>query len=273
VLVSNCRVLNTLAGQWDVVEKFRNRMDIYSELASQFYGRPIDKSKPAERGTGKQIELSCGYGAGGQTIVRTARAGTYGPPVHLTDEQGMQARDLYRGTHPAVESLWGFGEQVMWCLRDGHDLDWRPPGQAEPCMSVHDHRIFGPGGLWLDYSSLERVRLDTGEEIWRHKVRNAWRKTYGARLIQNIIELLARQVISQAMVRVKYQLGYRVPLTVHDNIYTLIPVNAGNLEGQLETICKEVAKPVPWLERCPIAAEAELLDGLAGEPIYKFVWG
>ena len=39
-----CRVLNTVAGQWDVVEKFRQKKDIYSELASEFYGFPVDKS-------------------------------------------------------------------------------------------------------------------------------------------------------------------------------------------------------------------------------------
>src|SRR6266851_7248699 len=114
-----CRILNTVAGQWDVVEKFRQGKDLYSELASQFYGFPVTKAQAAERGTGKQLELSCGYGAGGPTIVRTARAGTYGPPVHLSDEQGLAARDLYRGTHPAVVNLWKTGEKFLWHLLNG----------------------------------------------------------------------------------------------------------------------------------------------------------
>src|SRR5260370_22117085 len=117
-----CRILNTLAGQEDVIEKFRNGVDLYSELATKFYGSPVDKSKPAERGTGKQLELSCGYGAGGPTIVRTARAGTYGPPVYLTDAQGVQARDLYRGTHPRVVRLWETAGRMLWHLRDGVDM-------------------------------------------------------------------------------------------------------------------------------------------------------
>lgn len=267
-----CRVLNTLAGQWDVVQKFRARVDIYSELATQFYGFPVDKTKPSERGTGKQLELSCGFGAGGPSIVRTARAGTYGPPVHLTDQRGIEARDLYRGTHRFVQALWERAGQILWTLRDGHTMEWGPPGQPGPCMTIHDHRIFHVNGLWLDYSSLERVRLDSGEEVWRHKVRSGWRKTYGARLIENVVQWLARIIISDAAVRVKYQMGYDVPLTVHDNIYTLIPVNGVDPKEQIEAICKEVAKQVPWLEACPIAAEAELLDALAGKPHHKFVW-
>src|SRR5258708_6425892 len=220
-----CRILNTLAGQWDVVEKFRTGVDIYSELASQFYGFPVDKSKPAERGTGKQLELSAGYGAGGPTIVRTARAGTYGPPVHLSDSQGMQARDLYRGTHPFVVSLWKKADWILWALHDGASIAW----PDWPFLTIHDHRIFGPDGTWLDFTSLRRVPMEGQKTIpgriinesnsepltiippwkygwdfsqsvslsdfanlrglqaeWQHRVREGWRKTYGARLIEHV---------------------------------------------------------------------------------------
>src|SRR5262249_38204430 len=258
-----CRILNTLGGQWDVIEKFRSGVDIYSELPTQFYGNPVDKCKPSERGTGKQLELSCGYGAGGLTIVRTARAGTYGPAVHLSDEQGIQARDLYRRTHPFVTALWERAGQILWTLHAGHRMEWGPPGQTEPCMTIKDHRIFGPDGLWLDFSSLERYRLESGEEIWRHRVREGWRKTYGARLIENVVQWLARMVISQAMVRI-INLGYRIPLTVHDDVFILIPLNGGDMlpKEHLARCQVEVGRQVPWLEACPIAVEAELLDAL-----------
>ncbi len=224
-----CRILNTLAGQWDVVEKFRTGLDIYSELATQFYGFPVDKSKPAERGTGKQLELSCGYGAGGTTIVRTARAGTYGPPVHLTDSQGLQARDLYRGTHPFVVALWERAGQILWTLLAGHTMEWGPPGQPEPCMTIYDHRIFGPGGTWLDFTSLKRERLESGEEVW-------------------------------AMVRI-LEMGYRIPLTVHDDCYILIP-NDEYAQAAFDKLAVIVAQPLVWMPACPIAVEAELLDAL-----------
>ena len=258
-----CRILNTLAGQWDVIEKFRNGVDIYSELASQFYGFPVDKSKPAERGTGKQLELSCGYGAGGPTIVRTARAGTYGPPVRLTDERGIEARNLYRGTHPFVVALWERASQILWTLHAGHTMDWGPPGQPEPCMVIKDHRIFGPGGTWLDFTSLKRERLESGEEVWLHRVRQGWRKTYGARLIENVVQWLARMVISQALVQI-VKMGYRVPLSVHDDLFILIAANEGGLDPaeHLARCAAVVGQPLPWMPACPIAVEADLLDAL-----------
>jgi len=130
-------------------------------------------------------------------------------------------------------------------------------------MTIRDHRIFGPGGLWLDFTSLERVRLDTGEEVWRHRVREGWRKTYGARLIENVVQWLARMVISQAMVRI-LEMGYRIPLTVHDDVFILIPVNGVTVSAKEHLArCKaEVGRTVEWMPACPIEVEAELLDAL-----------
>lgn len=132
-------------------------------------------------------------------------------------------------------------------------------------MTIHDKRIFGPGPngdrLWLDFSSLERVRLEDGTEAWRHRVRSGYRKTYGARLVENVVQWLARLIISQAMVRVS-RLGYQIPLTVHDDIFVLIPADRGDMKEQLEAIRLEVQRPVDWLEACPIEAEADLLDAL-----------
>ena len=98
-------MLNWFAGQDDVLQRFRDGVDPYIGIASEFYRQPIhkpDKGDPdfvemeTKRGTGKQLELSCGFGSGAETIIRTAARGTYGPPVYLTALEGERARDLYR---------------------------------------------------------------------------------------------------------------------------------------------------------------------------------
>jgi hypothetical protein len=253
-----CRLLNTVAGQWDIVEKFRNGVDLYSELATAFYGFHVDKARPAERGTGKQLELSCGYGAGGPTIVRTARAGTYGPPVHLSDEQGLAARDLYRGTHPAVVRLWKTGERMLTHLRDGVDMQW--PGCDAVCVA--DHRLWHiPSGLWMDFTSLEWHMAEDGEQFWRMRVKNGWRKVYGAKLIENLIQFLASFPIRQAIVYARQELGLVVPITVHDDIHVLIS-NDERGEEKFRQLVDYMSRPLDWLPECPIAVEAKLGDDL-----------
>ena len=42
--------------------------------------------------------------------MRTAARGQYGPPVTLTLDQGIEARDLYRREHPQVVELWRYAD-------------------------------------------------------------------------------------------------------------------------------------------------------------------
>lgn len=256
-----CRILNTLASQWDVVEKFRTGVDLYSELASKFYGFPVNKnSHPAERGTGKQLELSCGYGAGGPTIVRTARAGAYGPPVYLTDEQGIAARDLYRRTHANVVQLWRYADFILHYLCVGAECGWRlsPEGGS---LLIKDKRVFHPLGLWLDYSSLERYTDEEGKSKLRYKVREGWRHMYGGRFIENIVQWLASFPIRYRMVQINRELGFRIPLSAHDDVFMLVPRNEHGIRG-FERAKQIMSAPIDWLPECPINIEGELMDAL-----------
>jgi hypothetical protein len=246
VLVSNCRILNTFAGQWDVVEKFRRGEDVYASLASGVYGYHVTKELyPMERQAGKILELQAGYGSGEDKIRHTLRQNK----VVIDDR--VSYRDGYRNAHRDVVKLWKTGGKMLTHLRDGVTVPWG-------CVTVHDHRIFhNASGLWLDFTSLEQVNVD-GEWIWRHRVKNGWRKTYGARLIENCIQWLARMKISDAMVKIS-QLGLKIPLTCHDDVYILVLPRQENLFSEAVAIMKET---IPWLPECPINCEFALLDAM-----------
>lgn len=234
-----CRMLNWLAGQVDVLDKFRRKEDIYSDLAGQFYGRAITKKDKAERGTGKQLELSCGYGAGIDTIVSTAKLGIYGPPVMLTREQGKAARDLYRTTHPYVVHLWKFAEQVLSWLVNGHNCEWGP-------MRIQDKRIWGPNGTFLDYTN-----LGYSEDGFYVATRKGNSRMYGAKLIENVVQWLARIVMSQAMLRIAER--SRPVMTTHDEVACLA------LEAQAEELLQfmlaELVRVPDWCPGIPLDAE------------------
>lgn len=212
-----CRLLNYMAGQQDVLDKFAGKIDIYSQLASMFYGFEVTKANVAERGTGKQLELSCGYGAGAETIVTTAKLGIYGPPVQLTLDQGKVARDLYRSTHPYVVQLWKYaGKVVLPALLEGRaDFRWGP-------VRVCGTRIYGPDGTALDYSNLRHGIFFEGQEkpeyftISRH---GGMKKMYGAKLIENVIQYLGRAILMRAALQIGEK--YRVVLRTHDEVVYL----------------------------------------------------
>jgi DNA polymerase len=249
-----CRLLNTVAGQWDVVESFRAGRDVYSEQATVVYGFTVNKKDhPEERQVGKILELQAGYGSGEDTIRRTLK----NSGCRIDDR--ISYRDGYRGKHPAVVRLWKTGERMLTHLRDGVDMQW-PDCDA---VCVADHRLWHiPSGLWMDFTSLEWHMAEDGEQFWRMRVKNGYRKVYGAKLIENLIQFLARLVISDAMLRVIAE-GYKIPLTVHDDLIILIPKSGrGDPIEQLARLKQLVAQQLLWLPECPITAEATLGDDI-----------
>jgi DNA polymerase len=248
-----CRLVNWLAGEEKVLERFRRGEDPYTDIASQFYGHEITKADKAERGTGKQLELSCGFGSGAQTIKRTAKRGTYGPPVELTDKQALQARNLYRETHPHVTGLWTWGDQDL--IRMAH-------GQAQfnllgkDFLPVYGTTVLLPGNLPIHWPELQY------DQEWQsykfmHK-RNRWRRIWGGFLTQNVVSALASVLVRQAMLRIT-RLGYRIVLQEHDAIGVLV-VDDARKDDTLALLIDEMRRPPYWGPDLPLNAEGSLAE-------------
>ncbi len=83
---------------------------------------------------------------------------------------------------------------------------------------------------------------------------------YGARLIENIVQFLASIPIRRAIVHAD-QLGLKVPLTVHDDVFVLIE-NSEHGRGKFMELVRFMQRPLDFLPACPIGVEYELLDAL-----------
>ena len=245
-----CRLLNYLAKQEDVVERFRRKEDPYIFIASKFYRRPITKEDEAERGMGKQLELSCGYMTGPVRFQATAKAGTYGPKVFLPMDECVRAVKLYRDDHPQVKKYWQEGGLVLEILAAGGQYDWGP-------MHVENHRIWLPNGTWLNYDTLE---WHPGDEVWergwRLKTRHGWQRMYGAKLVEHTTQALGRVLAGQAMARIG-RAGIRVTGMSHDELWPIITEDQYR-QGACEFMLDEMRRVPDWLPGCPLDAEGKL---------------
>ena len=252
-----CRVLNYLAGQDDVVEKFRDGQDPYIGIASQFYGRQITKADPDERGTGKQAELSCGYGCAGPKFKATAKLGIYGPPVDLPLDDANRMVALYRQTHQGVTNYWRTAGRMLARLAGGDPLQWGP-------LTIKDHRIYLPNGCAMIYDTIEYHRPAEDEECkeferngyWRYRTRQGWRSLWGSKLTQHICEAVSRVIMTQAMIRIT-ALGFRVVNSTHDELLVLLKKD-GHEQHNLQKCVQEMKRTPDWLPGIPLDAEAHL---------------
>jgi DNA polymerase len=91
---------------------------------------------------------------------------------------------------------------------------------------------------------------------WRYRTRHGWTKLYSGKLVENVVQWLARIVMSQAMNRI-VALGYRVVNCTHDELLVLIPDDA-HAQENLERCRQEMIREPTWLPGIPLDAEASL---------------
>jgi DNA polymerase len=243
-----CRILNCFAGQADVIHKFITGADPYVGIASIAYGRHITKEDKAERGTGKQLELSCGYGAGAKTIQRTAKLGIYGPPVTISLDTANYWKEVYRQTHPYVVNCWRVAEGMLSKMHIGHGGEWN-------CFFISNKRIALPGCLPLIYDTLT---WDKDWKSWTIVTRRGMKtKLYGAKLIENVVQYMARQYLAEAMLRIS-RYGIRIATTTHDEIVAVVPVDSA--EQARSIMVKEMTTPPDWMSELPLACEAVISE-------------
>jgi len=254
-----CRLVNYLAGQQDVVERFRRGDDPYIPIAEMIYQKKVTKDDKTERGTGKTLELSCGFMSGDLSIQRTAKSGLYGPPVYIELAEARRWKLLYRETHPAVEQYWKTGGRMIARIAGGDPVSWGP-------FAIRDGKIFAPNGLFLQYPQLhfhrptpeecEKLSQQNWSGYWRWKTRNGWKPLHPGVLTQNVVSFAARIILSQAMLRIK-ALGYHIMGTTHDELWVLLQAD-GNEERHREIIMNEMRREVSWLPGLPLDCEAEM---------------
>jgi DNA polymerase len=74
--------------------------------------------------------------------------------------------------------------------------------------------------------------------------------TYGGKLVENIVQAVARDMLAEAMFRVE-EAGYKIVMHVHDEILSEVPEGFGSVK-EFEDI---MAIPPKWAEDCPIGVE------------------
>ena len=209
----------------------------------------VDNKKNGDgsmRQYGKTMELACGY-QGGVGAFRTMG----GPAVAaMTDEEIQPLVSAWRKSHPNVVKLWyGVEASAKQAIRKPDELSHYDMLQFD--MKDGWLRIKLPSGRYLSYpnAAIEdgRITFDGTNQYTRK-----WERveTYGGKLVENIVQAVARDVFMTGMVGAEAH-GYEVCIRVHDELITETPDTADYSVAQLASI---MATNPSWAVGLPLAA-------------------
>jgi DNA polymerase len=202
------------------------------------------------------------------------RRSTFG----LSDQAWMVCESFkrsWRYAHPAVSDLWTDVGYAVRCAiqspgvtsntadagfqRDSQDVHhWKRSG------GVHDRprllvrrdgawlRIRLPSGRFLCYPSPQVGEDGTVSYMGVNQYSRKWSriKTYGGKLVENITQAAARDVLTSNMPAIEAA-GYEIVLSVHDELLTEAPDTADYSHEHLSAL---MATNPPWAAGLPLAA-------------------
>lgn len=246
------RVLMWLAKEEYGLKQFSEGQDLYVKMAQLIYSS--DTVSKDQRALGKAAVLGCGYSMGPTKFHQTCTS--WGIPISL--DLAEKAVKTYREIYGAVRNSWY--EQERAAIRavtqgstpvDCGRVRWQMDNNVLYCELPSKRRLSYPNPS-LDYVETSWGEKKVALHFYSVDSKNKWSKgsTYGGKLVENITQAVARDLLAQAMLTLE-QSGYRVTFSVHDEIVSEVPETFGSVAEFTKIMCK-----LPkWAAGLPIAAE------------------
>lgn len=265
------RVISWLAGQEWRLEVFRTHGKIYEASASQMFHVPIEKIKKgnpeyALRQRGKVAELALGY-QGGVSAMR--RMDTGHNLDDLSDDEVKGIVDRWRETNSMIRDLWNIVDSAaVTVITNGGaqtirfettDAVITLACELDVITGTRYMTILLPSGRKLYYPSPEigvnRWGNPSVSYMGQNQTTKRWERveTYGGKLVENIVQAIARDCLAIAIENLEAQ-GLHVVFHIHDEVVIDTPAWADE-DTMLDTVTKIMTKPIPWAQMLPLNAD------------------
>ncbi len=241
------RVLAWLADERWRMELFSKGGDIYCQSASEMFDVPVEKhGKNAHlRQKGKIAELACGYG-GSVGALKAMGAIEMG----LSEDELQGLVDAWRASNPQIVNLWQEVDRAsLSAVRERTE------------KKVKNIRFRYRAGILI-------ITLPSGRELFYMRPRveenrfgrrsityegigtgKCWERieTYGAKLVENIVQAISRDILCGALMTFKYS---DIVMHVHDEI-----VIEADPRMSVKAVCEQMSRSPKWAKSLKLDAD------------------
>ena len=249
------RVIAWLSGEQWRLDVFENGGDIYCASASQMFGVPVEKhgQNAHLRQKGKIAELALGYGGsvGALTAMGALEMG-------LAEEELPELVKQWRAANPHITKLWWDVDAAA--TKAVEEKTETSVGMIRFVYQSKKLFVVLPSGRKLCYmrpdfttnrfGSRSLCYMGVGEnKKW------ASIETYGPKLVENIVQAIARDLLALAMLRLR-NAGYEIVMHIHDEAVLEVPIG----ESSVDEICAIMGEAPAWASGLPLRADGYECD-------------
>lgn len=239
-----------------LLDQFARKLDPYAKMGTAIFGFEVDRKVHILEGfIGKTAILGLGYGCGWKkfyTMVITS-ARLFGIPLGnvWTEELAERSVRTYRTVNWQMQVGWSTLDNMLKACWFGG----QPPMKFGPggIVEIGPGYVKLPNDMYLRYAD-PMLDRDTGDISYRHG--KFTHKIYGAKLLENIVQALARIVVMNAALRIRGRgdkSWSRFVLQAHDELVYIVP-NAEVDKAKL-IIHEEMTRRPSWALSLPLTAD------------------
>lgn len=244
------RVLAWFAGEQWRLDTFAEGGDIYCASASKMFGVPVVKHgvNGHLRQKGKIAELALGYGGAVGALTSMGAL-----------DMGMQEEELqplvsqWRNSNPHITKFWWeVDAAAVKAVKERTEVVL-----GNLCFTYRSGILFVtlPSGRKLSYIKPRMTQNRFGRESLSYEgvgESKKWMRieTYGPKLVENIVQATARDLLAQAMLRLRNK-GFEIVMHIHDEAVLEVPEGVSGVEE----ICQIMSEQPDWAAGLPLRAD------------------
>ena len=164
------------------------------------------------------------------------------PSVEVSEQVAKNIVMQYRGMYPNIPMLWSKMKDALFIMLHNNTVPYGP-------LSFQKQKIVLPNDMALKYP---RLSYDAGEFTYVQHYPKVTR-THGPMLTENVIQALARIVITDQMLDIQTLPQVDIVMQVHDEIIAI----GSDLDSDatMEQIIEIMRTPPAWCTDLPLDAE------------------
>ena len=233
-------------GQLDRLGLLRQGGDLYRQEAAEQFGILPGEVTKQQRQFGKVVQLGLGYGMGWRTFQAYCAGGPLGmDPIYLDETEADRIVTSYRERHPFVRGMWKTLQEALSRI-----ISKKPehcvPAEIGP-VTLRSKEVRLPNGMDLLYPDLTNNENGGYEFGVEGKVKYV----YGAKLLENIIQALARVVVAEQILQLDAE--FETVSSTHDE--ALFLADEVQAEEALARGLEIFSRSPAWAPDLPLSAE------------------